>query len=153
MKAEYPDSTERTDTMDLRTTVLVKLAKHGIGEVRIEFDGSGDDGQIDSITCTTVNGQAGSLEWPCEIPETILSSSDVSWSTCHAWIDSGGELQFSRMRSLLEDWAYALLDQTGVDWVNEDGGYGTIVIVPAEDAIRCEINTRFVDIETSEHEF
>jgi hypothetical protein len=56
------------------------------------------------------------------------------------------------MHELLDNWAYHLLSETEVNWTDGDGGFGEIVIVPAEDAIRCEMNERVIEVDTSEYE-
>jgi hypothetical protein len=46
------------------------LAAHDITEVVIEFDGGGDEGQVDDITCTCAeDGRQDDLNWPCGIPD------------------------------------------------------------------------------------
>src|SRR3954454_22088958 len=127
---------------ELRSAVLAKLIENGVAEVRIEFDGSGDEGQIEDITCTKADGTPGALDWPCDIPGKVTHAA-ASESFIPSNKTPSEESRPMTMHELLDEWAYELLVEVGLDWVNNDGGYGEIVITPADDAIRCEMNIRF----------
>jgi hypothetical protein len=60
--------------------------------------------------------------------------------------------RLATMAEVLEEWSYDLLNQTGVDWVNNEGGYGEIVITPATNSVRCHINRRYTDSFFIHHE-
>jgi hypothetical protein len=143
---------EEGEGSELRSMILARLAEHGIGEVRIEFDGSGDEGQVEGISCTKIDGTPGSLDWPCNIPGKVRPAVTSSGSPRMGEGASAGEARPMTMRELLDDWAYELLDDVGVDWVNSEGGFGEIIIMPAEDAVRCEMNVRVIEANYSEHE-
>lgn len=55
------------------------------------------------------------------------------------YIDSS-RVDDTELESRLENWAYALLDATGVDWYNNAGGHGTISIDVAERTYQFTIN-------------
>ena len=62
----------------LRNLILQKLHEKGVATVTIEFDGACDEGQVESITCTTSGGGEGSLDWPCEIPGKVMALGPLS---------------------------------------------------------------------------
>jgi hypothetical protein len=145
-------SVEENWTNDLRSSILARLAEEGIGEVRIEFDGCSDEGQVEDITSTMVDGTPGSLDWSCNVPGKIKRIATSYGSDDTGGTNSMGESRSLTMRELLDDWTYELLDEVGLDWVNNEGGHGEIIIVPSKNSVRCEINIRFIDVEHSEHE-
>jgi hypothetical protein len=135
-----------------REAVMAELLRHNIAEVTIVFDGSGDEGQIESITCTQLDGNKGSLDFPAKIPGTTITGGEPVWNPLSRRYVTEPVDRPSTMVKILDEWAYELLDETGVDWVNNEGGYGEIVISPATNSICCTMNTRIIDTETSCHE-
>lgn len=128
------------------------LLRHDIAEVIIEFDGAGDEGQIERIRCTRLDGSEGSLEFPSDIPGTMIPAGTRVWNSQARQYVTQPTDRPAAMAHVLDEWGYELLDATGVDWVNNEGGFGAIVISPAENAIRCDMNQRFVAIASSQHE-
>ncbi|MBM6583841.1 hypothetical protein ILT44_26940 [Microvirga sp. BT689] len=152
MKTNESGAVEGAQTEDLRTAILKRLTENDIAEAHIEFDGYGDEGQVQDISGTKADGTPGSLDWPCDIPGKVKQTVG---GTPGGGTGTTGAMEESRsmtMRELLDDWAYELLESVGVDWINEDGGYGEVIIIPSEDVVRCEMNVRITDSEYSEHE-
>jgi hypothetical protein len=135
-----------------REAVMNELLRHDIAEVTIVFDGSSDEGQIESITCTQRDGSKGSLDFPAKIPGTIIPGGETVWNPLSGRYATEPVDRPSTMAKVLDEWAFELLDETGVDWVNGEGGFGEIVIAPATNLIRCTMNARIIDTETSRHE-
>ncbi|HEV2559320.1 MAG TPA: hypothetical protein VGU45_11890 [Microvirga sp.] len=135
----------------LRAAVMAKLVERGVVEVRIEFDGCGDEGQVDEIVAVRTDGVTDLLDWPCEIPGKMMGVGRV-WDPKHRTMVLLDAPRPMTMYDLLDAWAFDLLEETGVDWVNNEGGFGEIVIDPVEDSISCEMNQRYVTHQTSEHE-
>jgi len=76
--------------------------------IKVSFEGSGDSGSIDDIA--------------------IYNEGDHHYIN-NPVSDDFMELKLSDNRSVgqvIEDWAYAVLDRTGVDWYNNEGGEGYI---------------------------
>lgn len=46
------------------------------------------------------------------------------------------------IKEKLEDWAYGVLEGTGVDWYNNDGGFGTIILDVKERKYSFEVSQR-----------
>jgi hypothetical protein len=135
-----------------RAAVMAELVCHGIAEVTITFDGSGDEGQIESIGCTKLDGTEGSLDFAVNIPGKVISAGARVWnSQSRQYVTEPSDRSLT-MAEVLDEWSYELLDQTGVDWVNNEGGCGEIIITPAANSIRCDMHARFIDTVSSHHE-
>jgi hypothetical protein len=91
----------------MRQKLLLDLTIRGVSTVEIEFSGSGDSGSIDTIIVDYLAKDKpqetnwGSPDSP-RIPEDL--------------------------REALEEFSYALLETSGVDWYNNDGGQGAVKI-------------------------
>lgn len=59
-----------------------------------------------------------------------------------------------KLYELLENWAYELLEKTGVDWYNNDGGYGEIIFDMTENKFSYEVYGRYTqsNLEASSEE-
>ena len=86
-----------------RVLTLTKLKDLGVERVEINFSGSGDSGDIDEVLCLVKEA------------EDITNSIE----------------NFKPIENALADWAYDIIGKkvnTVGDWVNNEGGYGTIMI-------------------------
>ena len=115
--------------------LIAQLKLLNVKEFRINFDGGGDDGQIDEIEFYNTNN------------ETFNIPSDmISW-VYHDF--NGQEAKDAKvtLHKAIEDLGYQMLDESGHDWVNNDGGYGTIdVLLEGSDgkpSVHMEINIRY----------
>lgn len=87
--------------------MLKLLAEHGVIEARITFSGGGDSGAIDGYYVDHISGK---------LDESKLNSIRLSnGHTLHDHLEHIGD---------------ELLQRTGQDWYNNDGGGGTIYITP-----------------------
>ena len=125
-----------------RDTLFALLLKFGIFKCEIDFDGSGDSGSTQDIRFEGLN----------EAPENITAETVVS-TIQHDW--TGKDLIAvvkehavkGTLKDVVEEFANGILETTGYDWYNNDGGFGTITIIPGEKKINVEMNIR---ITTSE---
>lgn len=90
--------------------LMVELAAGGHQIVSVQFAGSGDDGSINDIA---IDGH-------------------------HQWEKNGPD--HSELAEKLEQWAYDLLDETGVDWYNNTGGHGDIEFDVVKRTIKFDVN-------------
>jgi len=134
-----------------RNIMLHILRRYCVGEMWIDFDGGGDSGQV--------TGAYGG-----EAVDTLLGikASDVVLTVMADFTDPayGSELmsifkekQIGRaqtMGDILDDWAYDLLEETNYDWVNNEGGYGTLHIDVDGETVRCDMSIRVTN--TEDHE-
>lgn len=102
--------------------MLALCAVAEITEIRIQFDGSGDSGQVDDVL-VVVRGKTD----PVDITEVMPD-----------------------FRRQFQDFGYEILEKfCPGDWVNNEGGFGEIVITIGETPeFKLEYNQR---IETSEY--
>ncbi len=86
--------------------LLVKLKDKGVTKINVDFSGSGDSGDIDDIYIH-VNGEQ--LGWQIDEKRNYISDEqeDQLRNEMYEFIDSAIE---------------------GRDWVNNDGGFGSITI-------------------------
>lgn len=113
------------------------LKSLGLGIITIEFDGGGDSGQIGDVS---VEG----------LPtEDMLEEIMVEDTSVLALINRAKYPV--NLLTFLQESTYDLLDETELDWVNNDGGSGTVTIIPAEESIFVSMDIRFTTSEN--HEF
>jgi hypothetical protein len=127
---------------------LQALKAVGLIKVVIEFAGENDDGQIGSITA---QGLAPDLDLTT-VPIPDIADLDVP--NKYLWNAAGRNkvtVPLGSIQELIEHCAYDLLEETNLDWVNHDGGNGTIIIVPGKDEIAVMMNQRTITYDTSFH--
>jgi len=92
--------------------LIDKLKEKGCTSATIEFDGSGDSGEIHDISLEG-GDSAG-----------FLKVDDGLWRE-------------------LSDWALLVIEGTGVDWYNDSGGFGSIIINTALRTYEFEVYQRY----------
>ena len=104
-----------------RSVMLALLKRLGTTRVVITFDGGGDQGQVEGITWEGLSDlKQHSFDETLKIMNYGKGTLyDVSFT------------KNSTVRDALDHWAYELLDGTQYDWVNNEGGWGTITITPS----------------------
>jgi hypothetical protein len=113
---EEQRAASKAEATALRAELLAKLHAAGILRVSAEFDGSGDSGAINVLRFFNAL-EPDSPE--AEPPESLIEEVDSLF--------------------------YAALEDTDVDWYNNDGGYGEIAWNVTADEISIEMNQRFTD--------
>lgn len=118
---------------DVDFAVLKALVGYGVIKATADFSGSGDDGQINDITT-----------------EGIADPKKVDLKPEHIELLSGLD-QYGKeqtVEALLYAFCYEVANRSGHDWINNEGGWGTVTIVPGNGTITLNMN---VNITTSEH--
>ena len=119
--------------------LFAQLKLLNVHAFRINFEGSGDDGQIDEIEFYNANENIN-------IPNDM-----ISW----VYTEYGQEPKDAKVtiHKAIEDLGYKMLDETGHDWYNNDGGYGTIDVTLEDEegrpSVHMEMNIRY----TSEDQY
>ncbi|VDC50059.1 DUF6878 family protein [Brevundimonas mediterranea] len=140
-KAFEQDRRDAVRLEENKTAVFDRLAGSRIARIRVEFDGGGDSGQIESIEAETAQGE--DADFPAEVVSLRFDDR------------SDGERRFIdySLREAVEVLTYDCLGREHSGWENNDGAYGTFVFdVPAR-TIRLEMNERVTDSLFSEHLF
>jgi hypothetical protein len=120
-----------------KAIVFAALAAAGIDHVMVEYDGSGDSGQIECITAWDANDQ--------KIP--LLPQPKLQLAT-----DDPDQPIERSLESAIEDLAWDYLE-IYYGWENNDGACGTFVFDVPKRTITLDHNERFTDYNTFKHEF
>ena len=136
-------STQSADPVDVtraqnKAIVFAALAAAGIRRVTIDYDGSGDSGQIDAVEGWDANSQK--IPLPLE-PKLQLATDDRDHTIER------------NLESAVEDLAWNYLESLYGGWENNDGACGTFVFDVSARTITLEHNERFTDVNTYKHEF
>jgi len=128
------------DDVRLRNKAIVfaALADAGIHRVTVEYDGSGDSGQIEDVAAWNAGNERISLP---PNTKTQLNSGDPE--------HPGPE---RNLEAAVETLAWDYLE-IYYGWENNDGAFGTFVFdVPAR-TVTLEHNERYTEVNTTSHEF
>ncbi|MEM8986683.1 MAG: DUF6878 family protein [Pseudomonadota bacterium] len=122
--------------------VLPVLRRANVKRATVTFDGSGDSGSIEEVYFDDrhFNARAVSLAYE----KTQSSWEDGRW--VHA-----REIAEGTLEDVLEDIGYDYLEETGVDWYNNDGGFGDLVIDVEAGTVELDVNVRFTESSTEFH--
>ena len=120
--------------------VFDALAIANVTEVRVDFDGEGDSGQINGVAAFC--GQQAA-----ELPRTPVAIKTVSWQSDEIVTTEQG------VEEAIETLCYGYLEQTHGGWENNDGAYGEFRFDVAKRTIELEFNGRFSDTWTHTHSF
>lgn len=125
----------QVDHLENLRRILRVLREHSVAEVRISFDGSGDSGTIDDVVFTPqidaegirVQVREAGVRWSGEVFSQEAQVSDVT------------------LLAAVEQLADAWIDQAGVNWYDNDGGYGELLIDVQEGTIGLNVNVRYTE--------
>ena len=123
--------------------LFAQLKLLNVNSFEIEFDGSGDDGQINEIYFYDANNEV------INIP-----SDTISW-VYSEYGDTKPHEQQVTLQKAVEDLGYNMLNESGHDWYNNDGGYGRIsILIEGQDGkpyVDMDMNIRISDSEHYEY--
>jgi hypothetical protein len=119
-----------------KANILEAFKLVGISEVVIEFNGSGDDGGVESVTC----------DGDKQIPDTTVNEWSVGEK--HTLISNEAKLNIA-----LGNFAYSLLEHTHAGWENDAGAFGDITIDVSAGTAKHTHNDRFEDYSTSTYNY
>lgn len=127
---------DRTDRLQARkVAILEALRAAGAIVATVQYDGEGDDGQINIVMATDSSGDRIDLIVPfCSTAdECVLRTSNSLYEA-------------------IEDYCWELLDAYHCGFQDNDGGFGEFTIDVAEGTVTLEKNDRYVSYHTSELE-
>jgi hypothetical protein len=124
-----------------KEAVFDALAGAGAASVTVTFDGSCDDGQIESLEA-----------YDAQNATVALPATDVAVTT-PLWDGSGVETSARPLAEVIEALAYSYLERTHEGWENGDGAYGEFTFDVAARTVTLGYNERVVQSDYSEHEF
>ena len=115
--------------------ILNRLREEGAREVLISFDGCGDDGGIDGVSIYK------------EDHVRFDPTFEVPYAT-YSFRDQEIKVRTMPVSEALENFCYEVLEQTNIDWYNNDGGYGEMQITLDPVEIKLEVNERYTEVTT-----
>jgi hypothetical protein len=124
-----------------KTTLLTQLNLLGAKEVRVEFQGGGDDGQIEGVYMLDNNGAY------VDVPDDM-----IAW-TYQTYGNQQSEQKEIKLVDALEDLCNRALDDTGLDWYNNDGGQGNLTIDFKENPPSIKLNVGINHTTTDDYEY
>ena len=131
---------ERRETMNAVQYAWAQLKDLGVTEVTFEFEGGGDQGQIEDVLTE---------------PKVNTSCPFLGNEVARDLFTKDGHQLYADLRDVLETWAYTLLDETGEDWVNNEGGWGSITVTGFQKEkleVVTDMNIRIINSENTTHE-
>lgn len=117
----------------------VELRDHSVRTVTASFDGSGDDGSIQNIDYGDASVTPASIL--VEVDLVHRSFNGHEWTTNRV-------LERMNPNDAIEAVTSDYLAETGVDWYNNDGGFGELVIDVAQGSVALEVNLRYTESST-----
>jgi hypothetical protein len=109
----------------------------------VSFDGSGDSGSIEDVAFEPAIDHQALAALTVEHVATARVLDDGTWKTITA-------AQQSTLNDAIEALTYDYLEETDINWYDNDGGFGTLVIDVPQGTVALDINCRYTE-STSEH--
>jgi hypothetical protein len=133
---------------DKKIELLARLRLLNIKEVRVEFSGGGDSGEISSIDASDgnnnpVNIKNEMIEWEAEAQRI---KQDNEWVMQTA-------IKMMSLDDVLNQITLNWLEDSNLDWYNNEGGQGHMTIDFSESPPKFEMYVGVNYIETDDHEF
>jgi hypothetical protein len=129
------------DSKEEMIALTAQMKMLGVKYVAISFQGGGDSGEIYSIDLYNMNNE--SIEMPTDM---------VSW-TKQVYGDQVKTQSNISIDKALDDIGYRVLDATGMDWYNNEGGQGTITINFEDELPLIEVGMEINVTHTEDHDF
>jgi hypothetical protein len=122
-----------------KNLIFAALADAGIHRVTVDYDGSGDSGQIDSIEAWDAADE--------KIPLPSIRKVQLASGNLDCPVNEIG------LQAAVENLAWDYLYDEYCGWENNDGAFGNFVFNVPDRLITLEHNERYSDVNTSSHEF
>jgi hypothetical protein len=132
----------KTETNKAHVKQILEMLKGaGADKIIVGFDGSGDSGSVHSVDICDEQGKALQLNFGVVYAVTSSTWKDGKW-------EQKEEDKMMPVKEALETFCYDMLEKTGIDWYNNDGGFGelTITLDPVE--VQLEVNQRYTEYNT-----
>jgi hypothetical protein len=121
-----------------KAIVFAALTEAGIHRVTVDYDGSGDSGQIENVEAWDADNDR--IPFPSGVKIQLASENPAY------------PLSEQNLEAAVETLAWDYLE-IYFGWENNDGAFGTFVFdVPAR-TVTLEHNERYTEVNTTSHEF
>lgn len=104
------------DLKDHEERLMAYVLLHGITKIEVDFDGGGDSGSIGHIRIDGHDNPPEIEAWKDQGREFQKGS---------GWVERPPVLTKMPIRDFIESLVYTYLENTHVDWYNNEGGYGS----------------------------
>lgn len=131
------DAHEYTYLENLRR-VLPFLREHDVSEVRVEFDGGGDSGSIQAVHYDVDGFDENGIYLEVTEVQQVFNEDERRWINIR--IESHKPL-----RKAIRELTYDYLSESNVDWYNDSGGFGELVIKVDEGTVSLEVSARYTE--------
>jgi hypothetical protein len=121
-----------------KVILFTALAEAGIHRVTVDYDGSGDSGQIENIEAWNAASERmpfpsdAKVRFSSQNPDCFLSETDLE--------------------AAVETLAWDYLE-IYYGWENNDGAFGTFVFDVAARTVTLQHNERYTEVNTTSHQF
>ena len=122
-----------------KNLIFAALAEAGIHRVTVEYDGSDDSGQIESIEAWNAANE--------KIPLPSLRKVQLASENTDSPVDEIG------LEAAVEQFVWDYLYDNHGGWENNDGAFGTFEFSVPDCTIALQHNERCTDVNTTTHEF
>ena len=122
-----------------KALVFAALAEAGIHRVTVDYDGSGDSGQIENVEAWNAPNER--MPFPSGVLVPLVSNSPDH------------PFPGQNLAAAVESIAWDYLDHLYYGWENNDGAFGTFVFDVPDRTITLEHRARFTDVDISTYEF
>lgn len=126
------------------------ITRLSIQKIEVTFDGCGDSGQIEDVTCFTKDN--------LDVDLKTIKVGKVKFIRGYYYNGEGTmtpvtEIRESNFEEVIEDICYNMLEKSHGGWEINEGSYGTFTFDFTTGKVHLEYNERVTSVETSELEF
>ena len=152
----------KSDYMTLNKQTLIDYMKSkNLQVVYTDYDGSGDEGCVNGVYVQEVEVNEKSKEVTKHQKDLDPSDRVEVWRISgrfqtnedgtHSWTTKAQKEQVA-VTDAFRDFSSDFLELEGIDWYNNEGGYGEVYFYANENRVVLEHNTRIMDTEYHESE-
>jgi hypothetical protein len=132
--------------------LFAKLILLKVARITVEFSGSGDSGQIDGISAENaadgeVDIKSHQIAWDEPKQEFIHTPNQND-----QWVNTVNN-HLMPLDTIVEMLCNDALEESGLDWYNNDGGQGSFTIDLTTDPPSARLNVGINHTETDDHSF
>ena len=138
----------KKDILEAKNVILSALRERKVSHVEVEYSGSGDSGDVQGAMFF---GAAGEARPDAGCFPVIAKSVVSEYDTVNGcYVERVVENQ-STLKEACSDFASDFLSYLGIDWYNNEGGYGTITINVESGKVKASHEMRVEHTEHSDH--
>lgn len=124
--------------------LIAHLEAAGVASVDVDFDGCGDSGSIEEASCFDANETPMTLtDSPIEMDLLVVDHGHFD-STSQKWVSEIVRKTLP-LAQALDDFIEDEVEGTGINWYDNDGGFGYWRLNVAERLLDFEINVRYTE--------